>query len=587
MLYFEEKDGFFGPNMDAYISNFTNQLGEAANLTKQMGDALLSMEEGARRLNQTFGGSRQRITELKQAIADTQPFIARLGGNIQDTFTTLEEVSTATKRNVIASAEDASKLFATSKVIGESVKEIVKQFDEVGVNFTMIGSEMEKAVNSIQNLGLNVSQIMGDVSTYMNKLNEFNFSRGVDGLAKMAATAAVFKFDMRTTFDIADKALSPEKAIDLASAFQRMGVAVGELTDPFQLMNMSLNDPEGLQKSLSQMTKQFAYFDEQTKTFKINPAGMLQMRELAAQTGIQYETLSKSALAAQNFDRVMSQLGTGGIGMSDDDKMLIANIAKMDSKTGKYMVSMKTESGKDEQIEISRLTSTQITKLLEQQKTAPKTMEEISKDSLDRLEDINANVYAITQKVVYGITSTSDYRNLSENVLKGIGEVTDILFKQTPETGQTREVTENLIQSVKDEMINLTQKGFSGQLTKEDFLRDAESIENKFKNFSTEAAEKAKETLEKMKVALEERFVKQDPTKSTRPPKDRYTQKTSGTMKSEINMGGTVNFKIDAPAGVSKSQLESILNSTEFQQKIYQIIKQIEKDKGLISNKSQ
>jgi hypothetical protein len=102
----------------------------------------------------------------------------------------------------------------------------------------------------------------------------------------MAAQASMLRFDMNQTFQLADKVLSPEKAIEVAAAFQRLGVAAGTLVDPFALMNASINDPGALQDSLVDVARQFTYFDEKTKTFKINPQGVLTLKELQTQTGV-------------------------------------------------------------------------------------------------------------------------------------------------------------------------------------------------------------------------------------------------------------------------------------------------------------
>ena len=112
---------------------------------------------------------------------------------------------------------------------------------------------------------------MTDVSAKMDLMNRFNFQDGVLGLTKMAAQASMLRFDMSNTFALAEKVLSPEGAIETAAAFQRLGVSAGALADPFQLMNQSINDPSGLQDSLANISKQFTYFDDKTKTFKINP----------------------------------------------------------------------------------------------------------------------------------------------------------------------------------------------------------------------------------------------------------------------------------------------------------------------------
>ena len=63
--------------------------------------ALDNALEGAKRLNNVFGQSRERVTELMQAVSFTLPGITALGGGIEDVFNTLEDVSRATRRNIV------------------------------------------------------------------------------------------------------------------------------------------------------------------------------------------------------------------------------------------------------------------------------------------------------------------------------------------------------------------------------------------------------------------------------------------------------------------------------------------------------
>jgi hypothetical protein len=112
----------------------------------------------------------------------------------------------------------------------------------------------------IQSVGLNAKTVMGDVTNNMEQMNRFQFDGGVQGLAKMAAQSSMLKFDMKQTFAFADRVLDPECAINMAAAFQRLGVSVGNLTDPFALMNESINDPTGLQNSLARVGEKYTVY---------------------------------------------------------------------------------------------------------------------------------------------------------------------------------------------------------------------------------------------------------------------------------------------------------------------------------------
>ena len=55
----------------------------------------------------------------------------------------------------------------------------------------------------------------------------------------------------------------------MVSAFQRLGVAAGDLADPFRLMYLASEDTAELQNQVVKMTEKFTYFDETTKEFNL------------------------------------------------------------------------------------------------------------------------------------------------------------------------------------------------------------------------------------------------------------------------------------------------------------------------------
>ena len=223
----------------------------------EFAEAYLGISEGSAKINKAFGQTRQRIVEIQTAIADTSPGIARLGGNVNDVTNTISELAQASRRNVIANTEDVDKMFAAQKILGGSIKGIADSFLNVGVGISQIPKELEKAITYVQSIGGNAEEVMRDVQSNMEQMNRYQFEGGVQGLTKMAAQASMLRTDMGTTLRFAEDLYQPDKAIEVASAFQRLGVSAGALADPFQLMNQSINDPTGLQNSLADVAKQF------------------------------------------------------------------------------------------------------------------------------------------------------------------------------------------------------------------------------------------------------------------------------------------------------------------------------------------
>jgi hypothetical protein len=415
---------------------FLGKVGEAVSIPKieEFASAITRLSESATIVNKVFTQGRQRMIELSQAAADALPNVMRLHGELSDVTSIMSDVAEASRRNVIATTEQVEQLFAASKVLGLSAKDLSNSFLNTGYAINDIGDNLSKSVRYVQSIGGNAKEVVGDMQANMEQLNRYQFEGGVLGLTKMAAQASMLRFDMSQTFTLAERVLDPDGAIEVASAFQRLGVSAGNLVDPFQLMNQSINDPSGLQNSLADVAKQFSYFDEQTKTFKINPQGVLTLREIGKQTGVSAQEMSKMALASAELDRRLSAVSGAGLKIaSEEDKQYLANIATM-TKEGTYEVTLKDGTKK----ELQKLNQDEFDELIRQQKEGPQTLEEIARSQMNMTETIEADLSAIRNKVVGGVATATPIQRGFE----GARNFIDILGGEVSKIGGTKDVRE-------------------------------------------------------------------------------------------------------------------------------------------------
>ena len=464
----------------------------------EFADAYLGISEGSAKINKAFGQTRQRIVEIQTAIADTSPGIARLGGDVNDVTNTISELAQASRRNVIANGEDVDKMFAAQKILGGTVKGIADSFLNVGIGISQIPKELEKAITYVQSIGGNTEKVMSDVQDNMEQMNRFQFEGGVQGLTKMAAQASMLRFDMSETFRFADKVLDPEGAINMASAFQRLGVSAGALADPFQLMNQSINDPSGLQTSLANVAKQFTEFDEKTKTFKINPQGVLTLREMEKEAGLSTGSLSKLGLAAAELDKRLSSVNAAGLHFeNEDDKQYLQNIASM-GKSGKYEVELKDGTKK----ELQSLNQKEFDDLIEQQKKSPKDLEGIARSQMTATDIIKGDVTAIRTAVTGGVVS-------QQGLLKGMegarNVATGLTGNASKELGSTGAVRDTVGRTIGDltkavnEFINNKDKKPTDVLS--DYLKN---LGNQGMEINKSLQEKVTKILEKSRGELKD-----------------------------------------------------------------------------------
>lgn len=596
------------------IENMVETVKSLFNPIKTLADAIGSMVSQSDELNRSFGLGRSRIVEMNVAIADSAAGITRLGGSLDDTRNTISEIAEGSRRNVIATESQVSTLYAAYKVLGTSAGELVEDFANVGYETSQIGPNLKNSIEYIQSVGLNAKTVMKDVAGSMEQMNRFQFTDGVVGLAKMAAQASMLRFDMRQTFDLANKVLDPEGAIDVAAAFQRLGVSVGDLADPFQLMNQSINDPSGLQNSLAEVAKSFTYFDEKTKSFKINPQGVLTLREMEKQTGVSAAEMSKMGLAAADLDKRLTTVNAAGLKFgNEDDKQYLANIAKMGDK-GEYVVTLTDGTKK----ELQNLNQEEFDELIKQQKDAPKTVEDIARSQLDWTKVMAGDLEAIANGLKFGVASSKDITTNIEGLRNISTKLTGAAQDNLPKSSQVRGLTEDALTKMKD----LFDEKKSGKIGSEDFNSKLKSLEDGLQNNVRNLGGKAMETFQTIlkesaknvkgdsfienefrslaKMATGEKMTntaQQKPTlftpinndTTTKDVAKAYTRsgslassssQTTKNINSSVDFGGTITIKVDAPAGVSDQQFKTYFESDEFKKKIYEYYNQKSKELG-------
>ena len=577
--------------------SFAQKLAKEATVDWQvLGRAIEDTYRASVEINKTFGQGQERLSEMMVAVADATPKINRLGGEMKDVQEAIIGVAEASRRNVIANTEDVEKLYAATRVLDTTAESLSNAFLDVGVGIGQVGEQLEDSVNYVRSIGGNTKAVMKDVQLNMEQMNRYQFVGGVQGLTKMAAQASMLRFDMNQTFQLADKVLDPENAIEVAAAFQRLGVSAGDLADPFQLMNQSINDPSGLQNSLAEVSKQFTYFDEETKTFKINPQGVLTLREMEKQTGVSAKEMAKMGLAAAELDQRLSAVNMAGLNVDEEDKQYLANIAQM-GKGGEYEVKLRNDEGDEYTKKLTDVTQTELNKLLEEQKTGPKSLEEIARLQLTIDEAILGDVKAIrnaftggvttSKQVTQGIAGTQrvtkttlgeysgalnakDFRDVSEGLMSSIGGIAkDIKEGNMPYFDALSKGLNSFADTIEK-----SEKNFGDV-----FKRATENIAAKLGN-QTIIDSTAKNVANKVVESYGGKTSPSSPITSNVSNKvdaiqNNQVNQTTQTTKGTVDVGGKITVDIQTPTGMSTEQskqfIDSVFNDPRFKDYIIRL----------------
>lgn len=544
-------------------------------------DTIDKIYTGINNINRSFGDSRLRAVEFSNAISDSAASLVRVGASLDDIDSTILSISEGARRNVIETTDTITEIYAAAQLIGQQADpaRLVENFQAAGYEISQVGETVAESIGYVQSLGLNSRKIMQDVVGSMEYMNRFNFSDGVIGLTKMAAQASMLRFDMSNTAKFADSVMNPQGAIEMASAFQRLGVMAGDLVDPFVLMDKSINDPAGLQDSLINLTKQFTIFDEKTQSFKIAPGAQRQIKEIAEAAGMTAAEFTKTALSAADMDRRLGQINLG-IKATEEEKMLVANMAKMGTGDfkGEYVVQIKDDEGKDQIKRLGDLQTQDFEKLREIQESAPKTVEEIQRAQLGVLETIQRDFAALPIQLGYAIGGQSAIIRGAEATKRIGDDIASALYSKG--VLGSGEDSRKFFEAVGDDFQDLLVKASQGDtkalesVTKRLDERSSQlesGVYAKFTEFVSQLGiEKPRNSIEQSYNDLISGKVKE--------AKQSAAKEQSTTQQKDVNINGQVRFVIDAPVGVDTARLTQYVQSPEFRNALVKVLGEIDEN---------
>ena len=479
---------------------------------KKFLDVLGDVDKSVSSINRQFGSGRELSRELSNTFVSVRDNILALGGEWDDITKTQSEFSSSLGRNVILQEEQFDKLFATSQVTGQSIKEIVAGFKDAGFSAYESSKQMQKVVDTARSIGVSAQDVSFKVVKNMNSLNEFNFQGGVEGLAKMAAQATSLRIDMTKTLEFARGLFQPEKAIEMAAAFQRLGVAQSDLLDPLRLMDLSMNDPTELQNQIAQMTQQFVHLNDAGR-FEILPGAKLQLMEIGKAMGIPYQELTKMAIGGAELETKLSKIKFPEFA-TKEQRELIANLTEMDEK-GEIKIKVGAEElSIQEALQEGQISEEDFKELIKS--SQPKTMEELAKEQLDVLKQLQKQQEIREKRLPLAFAGSESGQAAIKALTIASKGLTDIITNSTPIKGMGNQIDKTVdgLGSAFKKLVNGDLKGFA-----DGFSKTGSDVEKAFGKGLQQAAKDTEEALKKIKnLTIEKLIIDEKSDSKSKPP---------------------------------------------------------------------
>ena len=321
-------------SMDKIVKAYETALKSNLELLKGLQD----IDKQVFSIAKNFGFTNEATSGLIKSTTLATDELVKYGATQETAYKQQLAIGQTLGRNVILSVDAQKDLFLATKNSGIEAGKLAGAFKDAGISLFNVGENTNKIINAAREMGVNANAVTNAVVTNVKMLNQYNFEGGVSGLAKMAANAAMLRVDMKDTFNFAEKIYNPEGAIQMASALQRLGVTQSALLDPLKALDLAENDPTELQNQIAQLGLQFGKLNEQGN-FELFSYGKRQLRELAKETNIPFDSLVKMTTQTAELDSKLSKIQfPTELFKNEEQKKQFANLTEL--KDGKVMIDV-------------------------------------------------------------------------------------------------------------------------------------------------------------------------------------------------------------------------------------------------------
>lgn len=489
-------------------------------------------------INEKIGISGQLSKGLRDELLDSQPAAIEFGYGISDITNMITSMMKESGRFNLISRETIDKSFSTARAFVGNYEEmgaLFNEFERVGIGARGAMEAIDKAGTNSLSLGLRSKTTVSDIRTNIEKLNEYGFKNGIQGLAEMSRKATEFRFNMQKVFDIAEKVMDPDAALSLTANLQVLGGAIGDFNDPLKLMNMATNNVEGLTDSLIGAASGLATYNSEQGKFEVNNVNLRRARDMAKELGMSTTELTKVAIASQERLSAAMDLAGRGFDLKEEDKRFITNLSKMDK--GRMVIEIpQTIQDKfrgESQVALSELTKEQVAVLQENKKAFEEmSPTDIAKDQLTTQKNIELILQGYFRENIRAVTKGVDIQTELDKFLKP-------LMNEVKEYGSEFKLSSNEIKSLKEDFRNKAIQLVNGV----DMSGVSNFVSEKIKELENKQQEKEKENKKEEESKR---------TTSMNTPKDQKI-----LVKSDIRV---IN---------SGGNMEAMVNSQYFQERDY------------------
>lgn len=317
-------------------SNVKGIYGEIRKLT----DPWAKADHAASKYAKTIGMAKKGMDELRHTalVGATKRNIGSFYNMTTDELIAAQtNYSQKVGRNLKLDYDGMEDMAAMHAVMGEKGNDLAAKFESFGVSMSDTAKHAGKMFADASKSGLSFEKYTDNVAQNIKIAQNYTFKNGLKGLEGMAKKATALKLDMQQVANFADKVMTVEGSIDVASKLQVLGGSFAAIADPLSMMNEATLDMEGLTDRIIGMVSGMGHFNKKTGEIEIHGHDKRRIKQAAEATGMSYDSLMESAHAKARRDEISKQIKSSASAsqLNEDMQELLKNTATFkDGKAG-------------------------------------------------------------------------------------------------------------------------------------------------------------------------------------------------------------------------------------------------------------
>lgn len=272
-----------------------------------------------------------RLRDEMIRVGNASKLSANYNKSLEELIQLQSNYANAVGRSIRLTNVQFESLTALSAVVGDDMAvQFSNSLENFGLSATDAGERMTQMFNRSSKQGLSLEKYAKNVTDHLSMAQRYSFKRGVDGLTAMAEKAAKLRVDMDMVASLADNLNNIEKSVNVSAQLQVLGGPFTQFADPMGLLHDSLNDVEGLQDRLTNLTNSLGHFNRQTNQIEINNFDRIRLREAASAMGVDYSKLIDQTTTQARRNEIDYQM-RGLTNIPDEYKELLRNIGTFEN----------------------------------------------------------------------------------------------------------------------------------------------------------------------------------------------------------------------------------------------------------------